>query len=82
MLIVVRKEVRGDVRGGGGREAGASKARLTLQLSLLEPLRFLFFSSSVNFRFFLGFLVETRCIFHIINWSRHPAILYNIQLPA
>ena len=43
----------------------------------MAPLRFLFFLSSVFLRLFLRFFVATRCIFHIINWSRHAAILYN-----
>ena len=64
-------------KGSGAEQARQLLTRLTLEMSQMAPLRFLFFLSSVIFRLFLRFLVATRCIFHIINWSRHAAILYN-----
>ena len=63
--------------GSGPEQARQLLTRLTLDISQMAALRFLFFLSSVFLRLFLRFFVATRCIFHIINWSRHAAILYN-----
>ena len=61
----------------GQNRQGSCWTRLTLEISQMAPLLFLFFFSSVFLWLFLRFFVATRCIFHIINWSRHAAILYN-----